>query len=184
LLALIAQLSGDDAMSQKHAQRAIKLADGADAPGPALAGRFVMANALASMGRWAEAEEAYRQVLERAEHMGAAYLAMGHAGLARAALARDDPSGAATHIEPVVRTLQDDPLLYQSPSTMVVYLITYRTLQALNDERASDLLRTAYTIVQDVAAKIEDDELRRSYLENVPAHRGIVAAYEKAHAVE
>jgi hypothetical protein len=33
-------------------------------------------------------------------------------------------------------------------------------------------------LLQERAAKIEDQDLRRSYLENVPFHREIVAAWE------
>jgi hypothetical protein len=39
------------------------------------------------------------------------------------------------------------------------------------------VLRQAYTLLQKRAATIADLELKRSFLENVPAHRNIVKTY-------
>ena len=63
-----------------------------------------------------------------------------------------------------------------------VYLTCYQVLQANGDPRAQDVLNTAYTLLQERAANIEDLALRRSYLENVPYHREIVAEWERLHA--
>ena len=41
-------------------------------------------------------------------------------------------------------------------------------------------MRTAYDLLQEQAGKIEDPALRRSFLENVTAHREIVALYTRA----
>jgi hypothetical protein len=55
-----------------------------------------------------------------------------------------------------------------------IYLTCYRVLQANADPRAEEILCTAHNLLQERAAKIDDEELRRSYLENVAAHREIV----------
>ena len=58
-----------------------------------------------------------------------------------------------------------------------IYLDCYRVLRANGDPRAEAILDAAYRLLQAWAAKIDDEELRRSYLENVAAHREIAAAW-------
>ena len=55
-----------------------------------------------------------------------------------------------------------------------VYLTCYRVLKAGRDPRAQEVLGTAYRQLQERAAKITDEAIRRSFLENVAAHREIV----------
>ena len=50
---------------------------------------------------------------------------------------------------------------------------------ANQDPRARELLDTAHGLLQERAAKIGDQEMRRSYLENVSAHREIVQEFAK-----
>jgi hypothetical protein len=47
-----------------------------------------------------------------------------------------------------------------------------------HDPRAQDILRAAYHLLQEWAARISDEEMRRSFLENVAAHREIIEAWE------
>ena len=55
-------------------------------------------------------------------------------------------------------------------------------MQALANgrRRAGEILDTAYRLLQEWAATIEDENLRRSYLENAATHREILALWEKA----
>jgi hypothetical protein len=50
---------------------------------------------------------------------------------------------------------------------------------ANQDKRATEVLSTAYSLVQDRAAKITEEEMRRSYLENVAANHEIVQEFTK-----
>ena len=58
----------------------------------------------------------------------------------------------------------------------------YRALRANQDPRALGVLTKAYRLLQDWAAKIDEGTWRRSFLENVPAHREIAAEYGRTHA--
>ena len=60
-----------------------------------------------------------------------------------------------------------------------IYSTCYRVLSANEDPRAGEILDAAYHQLQERAATIEDEDLRRSYLENVPHHREITALWEK-----
>jgi len=53
----------------------------------------------------------------------------------------------------------------------------YRVLQASGDPRAGKVLSATYALLQERADMIDDQELQRSYLENVPHHREIVSVY-------
>ena len=61
-----------------------------------------------------------------------------------------------------------------------IYLTCYNGLHAAKDPRAKKVLDAAYRLLQERAVMIEDQGLRRSYLENVPYHREIVALWEEA----
>ena len=69
------------------------------------------------------------------------------------------------------------PVLYSTVEPFRIFLSCYHVLCANEDPRASALLRTAYDLLQEQAARIHDPELRRSFLENVVAHREIVALH-------
>jgi hypothetical protein len=58
-----------------------------------------------------------------------------------------------------------------------LYLVCYRILHANDDPRAGMVLDTAYRLLQEVAAKITDERLRHTFLENVPDHREIVREF-------
>jgi hypothetical protein len=57
-------------------------------------------------------------------------------------------------------------------------------LQASQARGALKLLTGAYCLLQERAAAVEDEVLRRSYLENVAAHREIVREFQRMVAGE
>jgi hypothetical protein len=52
-------------------------------------------------------------------------------------------------------------------------------LQANQNPRVQEILEQAYNLIQERAATIEDETLHRSYLENVPENREILALWEE-----
>jgi adenylate cyclase len=58
----------------------------------------------------------------------------------------------------------------------------YQLLQTIGDERATTLLIQAYQTLQALANQITQTRTRRSFLENVPWHRQIVAAWRSQAA--
>jgi ADP-ribose pyrophosphatase YjhB (NUDIX family) len=103
--------------------------------------------------------------------------------LARVRLAQGDLAGALAHVEEVLDHL-DTSGPEGIPELLMVYLNCYRVLQAAGDLWAGSILDTAYEHLQENAAKIDDERLRRSYLENVTTHREIVEAYERREGTE
>jgi hypothetical protein len=62
-----------------------------------------------------------------------------------------------------------------------IYWTCYRILKA-HDGRAAEVLRTACRLLQGRATGIEDDDVRRTFLEGVPAHRTLVQEYHRLRA--
>jgi hypothetical protein len=95
------------------------------------------------------------------------------AGLARVALAQGDTASALVHVEEILAYLETGSLA-GTDAPFRVYLICYRVLQANHDARARSILQVAHELLQARAATIGDERLRRSFLENVPAHRDLM----------
>ncbi len=55
-----------------------------------------------------------------------------------------------------------------------IYTLAYKVLKACGDSRADILLQKAYDLFLKISEKFEDEELGKSYLENVQAHREIL----------
>jgi len=111
------------------------------------------------------------------ERLGQPHMAMEPlAGVARVSLAQNDLAQA--QIEEILGFLEDNTL-DGTEEPFRVYLTCYRVLHANQDPRAQVLLATVHNLLQDQAAKIEDEGMRRSFLENVPAHREIVREFAR-----
>ncbi|MCP4995712.1 MAG: hypothetical protein GY934_18335 [Gammaproteobacteria bacterium] len=136
-----------------------------------------------SLGLWQLGEVAWQQQQYEAaqDHFTAMLTTLpieavaGHAGLARVALAQGQPF--ASHLTAVLDYLRETPQFQRVRYPLPVYLHTYHCLQAQGDELALQILTEAYQLLQERAAKIQDPDTRRSYLENVPEHREIGALY-------
>jgi len=50
-------------------------------------------------------------------------------------------------------------------------------LQASHDQRAIDMLKPAYRLLQTRAAQLPDDDARQAFLDNDAVHRAIVLAW-------
>jgi len=136
--------------------------------------------ALVGLGRLAEAANYYQQALDLRRELGQHQLAMDSlTGLAQIALAQEDVEQAQVYVEEILPSWKERGL-EGAEDPFNVYLICYRVLRANRDPRAQAILQTAYDLLQEQAIKITDAEMRRSFLENVAAHREIIQAWEQA----
>jgi hypothetical protein len=74
-------------------------------------------------------------------------------------------------------TRVDDVQLKGVEFVRVVEWTTHRVLASAGDPRADDWLARAHASLQLQAATIADAALRRGFLDTVPVHRRIVAAW-------
>jgi class 3 adenylate cyclase/tetratricopeptide (TPR) repeat protein len=180
---LLSHHLGDDSAAREYSQQALRVIANLDTLlAVELISVFdVLGHALAGLGHLAEAADAYHQGLTLRRERGQHHLVVEPlAGLARVTLAQGDPAGALVHVGEILDYLSDHPALEGTLEPLRIYLTCYRVLLANGDPRAEEILDAAHHLLQERAATIEDEDLWRSYLENVPAHREIVALWEEA----
>jgi tetratricopeptide (TPR) repeat protein len=133
-----------------------------------------------ALHKLAEAETAYEQALAIRRTLDQTIQGMeALVGLADVALAQGNSNLAMAHVTEILPYLQTgklDSVLSPFP----IYLTCYQVLQAVGDARAVALLNTAHHLLQTYASSIGDEKLRRSFLENVEAHRMIILAAAKS----
>jgi predicted ATPase/DNA-binding SARP family transcriptional activator len=131
----------------------------------------------------AQAADAYQRALEMRRELDQASLAVEVlAGLARVSLAQGDSESALARVEEILAFLGAADTdtghgLEGTTDPFRIYLTCYHVLLAARDPRAGEILATAHNLLQQQAAKIDDEDLRRSFLEGVAAHREIRAAF-------
>ena len=131
------------------------------------------------LGQHIEAKNAYQKALDLLQEMGLANEALGvKSGLALVCLAEGDLAGALAHVEEILSHLKTSGLEGAS-EPLRVYLSCYRVLRAADDPRAGAVLEEAHALLQEIATKIDDEQLRRSYLVNVSPHRELIEEYER-----
>jgi hypothetical protein len=59
-----------------------------------------------------------------------------------------------------------------------IYLVAYQVLQAAGDPAAGKTLERGYLFLSERAKDIADEALRQAYLQNIPANRELLAAWD------
>ena len=125
-----------------------------------------------------DASTIYQQAFDLALELNLQHFAkQAQTGLAAIALRRGNLPAALAPLDEILHYLETHPL-----STMDeifwMYLTCYRILQAADDPRAHPTLAVAHRYLQTIAAEINDESLRVSFLQNVRANREIIEAWE------
>ena len=135
-----------------------------------------LGHALVESAHHAEASDVYQQAMTVQRELGQLHLIVEPlAGLARASLAEGNVTQATARVEEILAHLANHTL-DGTEEPLRVYLTCYRVLHTVQDPRAPALLKMAYDLLRARAENIHDEHLRRSFLENVPAHRNLIAA--------
>jgi ATP/maltotriose-dependent transcriptional regulator MalT len=180
LLSQIAHQGGRQTQACRYAEQALEYAR-ASANLPRQANSLTcLAHALSAQDRFVEAKQAYEQALQVRLNLGAAHYTIEClAGLARVALELSDLERARACVDQALEGMLAPSLIGASEMPRI-YLMCYQTLRALEDPRAAGLIAAAHASLQEQAERIGDASLRRAFLENVPAHREIIAEVERA----
>jgi tetratricopeptide (TPR) repeat protein len=176
-IALLWHSSGNDVISHETGQLAAQISHELGDRSTEAEALTHIGHALSGLERLHEAAHAYRRGLAIRRELGEENMAMESlAGLARVAIAQGDVAQAQIWVEEILNHLTTGTLdgTYEP---MRVYLTCYRVLEASGDARSEEVLATAHSLLQEQAAKIENKEMRRSFLENVPAHRELIEAW-------
>jgi hypothetical protein len=102
------------------------------------------------------------------------------AGLASTELALANLVQAQAHVAEILAYLDAGGMLPANYKPFWVYLTCYQVLRAGGDPRAAEILATAHRLLQEQAARLPDEAMRRSFLENVAENREIVAEFARS----
>jgi predicted ATPase/DNA-binding SARP family transcriptional activator/Tfp pilus assembly protein PilF len=186
-MGLVAHHRGEVDAAQALAEQALQIAAALEDRSQRATALTQLGHGLAARADLVQAEHAYQRAVDLRRALAQPHATLESlAGVARVAIARDDLHAAMATVEQIMLHLEtasdarrkghglegaDEPLR--------VYLTCYRVLHAAGDARAQDLLNSAHDWLQQQAAAISDAGLRRSFLENVPAHREILAEIKR-----
>jgi tetratricopeptide (TPR) repeat protein len=181
-LALLCHHLGDDESAQEHSQQALLLAQqmsDRDAEGYAL---HALGLSLLGMGKSRSALETFRQAIQlRCEIDEQAMAIESQAGLVQCYLELGEKALALEQVEKILAQLEYKSLA-GCDEPFRIYLTCYQALCTTDPQRATAVLQEAHQQLQDQASKITDEKLRRSFLNNVRAHRQIQENYQKTHS--
>ena len=88
----------------------------------------------------------------------------------------DNLAAAADLAEQIIELLPDDPAeKIEIPA--LVYFVIYQVFEKIDRKRASNYLETAHTLLQQRSERLDSDNVRQFFLEEMPLHREILEAY-------
>jgi hypothetical protein len=143
-----------------------------------------MGEALVAQGQFEAASKAFGEALEvwKGLEPGTEMLRT-RAGLAKAALASNEggqAEAARRHVDAILEYLRSHPERAGEPAAIDAAARAARILGALGDPRAGEVTAGAERALEERAARIAEPEMRRSFLENVSAHRALRQELEGA----
>jgi tetratricopeptide (TPR) repeat protein len=144
-----------------------------------------LGHSLTDLGELAAAEDVYRQAMSLGYETNRPRQSIeALAGLARVSMACGDTEQALNQVELILTYFETETPSKGHPldgtiEPVHIYLTCYQVLKANKDNRAHDILDEAHNLLQKRAATISNEDLRHSYLENIPAHREIMREFAK-----
>lgn len=172
-LGLLYYLMGEPEASRANSQAALAIAQEIGDRWIEASSLTKLGHGLAGLGQTDAAGESYGQAVALWRELGRPDLALeSMAGLARLARAAGDRSGATAYAEEMLAQFADDS--FSNDGMAEEFLTCYRVLRAADDPRAAAILQEVHGQIQTAVARMDDEAMRRSYLENIPAVREIV----------
>ncbi len=181
-LSCLARWQGDTARAVSLAATALDIAVAAQARDLELLALCVLGEAELAQGAPAIAAQHFERARALAVQAQAADQHEAGAGLARAALAQGDRVTALREVEQLIGPACSGDIAADSPTSRIVELSCYQVLAQAGDPRAAVWLARAHEALQAEAAALPDAGWRQSFLQNIPQHRAIVAAWAAAQA--
>ena len=181
-LSTLALWHGDAARAHAFARTALDIALAVEAHFWEALALVCLGNAELALGTMPRRSQACEQARARAMEIGHALQYDATAGLARVALASEDPNGALGQLEPVLAHLSGGGNLEGTDWPRLIELTCHQALSRAGDARVSGVLARIHGSLQARAATIDDAALRHSFLNNIPHHREIVSAWRARDA--
>jgi len=176
-LSMLSLWQGAAGLALAHAQSALENAAAVQDRLQEATSLCWLGNAELALGRHAAATTAFERARKVSLEIGHAQQHDATAGLARAALAQGDLAGALRVVEGLLAHLANGGTLEGTEVPLLIKLTCHDVLVQVRDPRADEVLAAAHRELQARAATISDATTRQSFLNNIPEHREIVAAW-------
>jgi tetratricopeptide (TPR) repeat protein len=176
-LSRLALMQGDDARALALARSALEIAVTAQARDNEAIALLRLGDAELALGRMAAARQAFEGARALATEVDDPCRHDATAGLARVALAQGDSVAALREVEALLAHIAGGGSWEGVEVPRLIELTCHRVLARANDPRAGHWLLLAHEGLQARAMAIADAALRQGFLQNIPVHREIVAAW-------
>jgi tetratricopeptide (TPR) repeat protein len=177
-LSAYAGRQGNDSAALAYAEPALHLAGLVGDPSAEAWALTYLGHARLGLGLDAPARAAYQAALAIRRRLNQPALAAEPlAGLARADLAGGAPQHALDYVNEIISFIDEGGSLGSADEPLRIYLTGYQVLKANQDARARRILEAGYRLLHAQAEQISDETLRKNFLEAVPYHREISAAW-------
>ena len=131
--------------------------------------------ALIMQGKWSDAEAVLQEALVLRQKMGLAYLAIEtQTALVRLMLAQNKKAEAQTLVQEVINYLTDGSI-DGTEEPVRIYLTCYQALRTSNKAAAQKHLASALQLLQEQVEQLDDPAFRQAVLQNIPAHKELLA---------
>ena len=184
-LSALALWQGDETRALALARQALDIAVATQARDEEVLTRLRLGAAELALGRTAAARQAYAQAHARALEMDSVSQHDASAGLARVALAAGDDAAAQAAVaalQPLLDHIAAGGTLDGTEEPRQIELTCHQALARAGDPRAADWLARAHSALMAQSDAITrhspDAALRHGFLQNIPHHREIVAAWD------
>jgi class 3 adenylate cyclase/tetratricopeptide (TPR) repeat protein len=176
-LSELALWQGDDARALTLARLARDIAVAVEERDREASALLSLGNAELALGRFIEAQQAFERARAVALAIENAWQHDAMAGLARVAMASNDPIAALQEVPRFIAHLDAGGTFEGVGKPRLFELTCYQVLERAGDPRAHDWLERAHTNLQATAATISDAQVREGFFANIPEHREIVKAW-------
>ncbi len=175
---------GDHEAACHYCEQSLALAQELDIPVAQSKALTNLGHALAALARLDEAAAAYQQALSLRRELEQPGMALEPlAGLAQVSLAQSSPRQALAYTEEILAHAQFGTLEGTEEPLRILWTC-YQALRANKDKRAETVLIAAHRLLQEQANKIAGDDLRQSFLTNVPFHHLVVAEFGQRERID
>ena len=179
-LGWVGEARGEWDLARDHALAGVEMKRKAAHKEAMAEGLVWLAHAWLGLEQPEKAIAAYQESLELRRTLDQAHLAMGAlAGLARAALFQDDVPEARAYVDEIMKYLAEGGSLNGTWEPLRIYLTCFQVLERVGAARSEQILGEAIDILQQRAKQIPNEVDRHRYLEDIPWHRDLVAAWKR-----
>ena len=175
-LSSVALYQNEDARALSLARSALDLVVAAKARSWEAFALLRLGDAELALGRHSAAHEAFARARAMALEIDDSLQHDAAAGLARVALAEGNGAAALHAMQPVLDHVAGGGTLEGTEARMIEWTM-HRVLAQAHDPRAGEWLARAHDALQAQAERLPTPALRHGFLNNIPHHREIMAAW-------